>query len=74
MKQIKLIILLLSIISQTMFSQPITQWRGPDRNGVFPATNLLKSWPEKGPELRWMYENLDKGYSSVSVTDEHIYI
>lgn len=56
------------------FPQSIVQFRGPDRNGVFPETGLLKSWPEGGPELLWSREDLDRGYASVSVTDEAIYL
>ncbi len=56
------------------FPQSIAQFRGPDRNGVFPESDLLKSWPEEGPELLWSREDLDRGYASVSVTDEAIYL
>ena len=61
-------------LSMQVFGQPIAQWRGPDRNGVFPETGLLKSWPETGPELLWSCEGMGNGYSSVSVTDKAIYI
>ena len=74
MKQLNLTLLLLLILSQQIFAQPISQWRGPDRNGVFPETDLLKPWPETGPELLWFTDDLDIGFSSVSVTDQVIYI
>lgn len=74
MKQINLTLLLLLILTQQIFAQPISQWRGPDRNGVFPESGLLKSWPEAGPELLWSIDDLDIGFSSVSVTDQVIYI
>lgn len=51
-----------------------SEWRGPHRNGIFFETNLLKVWPENGPELLWKFEELGLGYSSASVTDEKVYI
>jgi len=50
------------------------QWRGPDRDGKYPDTGLLKSWPEDGPELLLKKEGLGNGYSSPVVVDEMIYI
>lgn len=64
----------LLILAQPGFSQTTAQFRGPDRNGVFPETGLLKSWPDSGPELMWAREDLDRGFSSVAVTDEAIYL
>jgi hypothetical protein len=55
-----LCLLTLSILS---FSQSIAQFRGPDRNGVFPESGLLKSWPEGGPELLWFREDLNRGFT-----------
>ena len=68
MKRFYLILLFVLIQSQQISAQSISQWRGPDRNGVFPETGLLKSWPEEGPELLWFKDGLDRGYSSVTVT------
>ncbi len=74
MKRFCLIILFILILSQQIFAQSISQWRGPNRNGVFPETGLLESWPENGPELLWSNDSLDRGYSSVSVTDQAVYV
>ena len=74
MKHCLFIIQILLVLSQHVVAQSISQWRGPDRNGVFPESGLLKSWPENGPELLWMNDNLDKGLSSVSVTDTEIFV
>ena len=51
----------------------LAQWRGPSRDGVYPCRNLLKRWPDGGPELLWKYENLGVGYASAAVTDEMVY-
>lgn len=50
------------------------QWRGPDRDGKYPDTGLLKSWPEGGPDLLMKVEDLGNGYSSPLVVDNMIYI
>lgn len=74
MKYYFITMIVLSLSSQSLIAQAITQWRGPDRNGVFPETGLLKSWPEEGPALLWSVDNLDEGYASVSVSGNRIYL
>ncbi|MDJ0841523.1 MAG: PQQ-binding-like beta-propeller repeat protein [Acidobacteriota bacterium] len=49
------------------------QFRGPQRNGIFPETGLLKKWPDAGPRKDWTASGLGKGYSSVSVVDGKVY-
>jgi len=51
----------------------IYQFRGPDRDGKFPETNLLKEWPEGGPELLLEFEGIGEGYSSVISNGKYIY-
>jgi len=64
-------ILLCSIAS---FGQhDIAQWRGPERNGLYPGKNLLMPWPAEGPRQLWKYEVLGKGYSSAAVTTRNVY-
>jgi len=50
------------------------QFRGPTRDGVFQDTDLLNVWPEGGPPLAWTAEGVGKGYSSVSVVGDTIYL
>ena len=50
------------------------EWRGPDRAGIYNESGLLKVWPEAGPKLYWELDGLGDGYSSVTVTDNTIYI
>ncbi len=45
-------------------AQVTAQWRGPERDGIYPGTGLLKSWPEEGPELLFSSSGIGKGYSS----------
>ena len=68
------IVQIILVLSQQVVAQSISQWRGPDRNGVFPESGLLKSWPENGPELLWVNDDLGRGLSSVSATDKEIYV
>ena len=49
------------------------QFRGPDRNGKAEATGLMDGWPQGGPEMEWVFEDLGFGYASVCVTNGHIY-
>lgn len=51
----------------------LVQWRGPNRDGIFPETGLLKSWPEGGPELILEVEKIGKGWSSPILAGDMIY-
>jgi len=62
------------IFIYSLFAQDFSQWRGPDRDGKYPATNLLKSWPEEGPPLVWSFDELGKGHSSPAIAHDRIYI
>lgn len=74
MKNINLTLILLSFFAQFNFAQPISQWRGENRDGIYNETNLLKVWPEGGPELLWFNDSLPKGYSSPAVDEDRIYV
>lgn len=50
------------------------QWRGPDRSGIFPDSDLLQEWPEPGPEMILKVEDLGTGFSTPVLVDEIIYI
>jgi outer membrane protein assembly factor BamB len=50
------------------------QWRGPERNDIYPDTGLIQEWPEGGPELLLMVDNLPGGYSTRMIYEERIYI
>ncbi|MHC1702654.1 MAG: PQQ-binding-like beta-propeller repeat protein [Tenuifilaceae bacterium] len=74
MRIFAVIIIVLSFFTQCNFKQEVAQWRGPDRNGIYPDTNLLTEWPEGGPKLLWKYDKLGLGYTSAAVTSNKIYI
>jgi outer membrane protein assembly factor BamB len=68
------ILSILSLFTLLTFSQPIAQWRGIDRKGVYDEKNLLKSWPVSGPELLWSLPDIGNGFGSPAVTSDRIYI
>lgn len=51
----------------------LTQWRGPNRDGQFADTSLLKSWPESGSKLILEVKKIGKGFSSPIWADGTIY-
>ena len=63
--------LLMSITS--LFAQDQAQWRGPNRDGIYPETGLLRIWPEAGPQLLWHYDELGPGHASAAITGDRIY-
>ena len=75
MKKISfMIILFFSLTISLVFSQIDSQWRGPNRDGIYPEKNLLKKWPAEGPKLLWSVNGLGEGYSSAAVTSDRIYL
>ena len=71
MKKFWLVILCVVIVS--VANAQIYQFRGPNRDGKFPETGLLKEWPEAGPELLLEFEGIGEGYSSVITNGKYIY-
>ena len=56
-------------------SQPeIYEWRGAERSGIYPDTELLTIWPEEGPKELWTADSLGRGYGSPQFTEDHFYI
>jgi outer membrane protein assembly factor BamB len=73
LSKIKLIFAFL-IISSGLSAQTIVQFRGPQRNGIYPETNLLKSWPANGPAMPWQVNGIGNGYSSPIISGDRIYV
>lgn len=66
-------IVTLAFFAQCNSKHEMSQWRGPERNGIYPESNLLTQWPEGGPKLLWRFDKLGTGYSSAAVTSERVY-
>lgn len=65
--------ILITVICFSVSAQ-VTQWRGPNRDGHFPETGLLKEWPTDGPQLLFEVAGLGKGWSSPIATNDAIFI
>ncbi len=74
MKRTFFLFLFSLVFTGIAFSQVTEQWRGPDRDGIYPETGLLREWPKEGPPLLWKAENLGKGYSSAVADDHAVYV
>jgi outer membrane protein assembly factor BamB len=65
--------LVISIVCISINAQEISQWRGPNRDGIYTETGLLKKWPEAGPKLVWHIEGLGEGFTSVAITTKGVF-
>ena len=74
MNKLFILVILATICSCSTNSQNISEWRGPDRSGIYPETDLLKEWPKKGPEEIWTIEDIGNGYGSPTIDGKHLYI
>ncbi len=50
------------------------QWRGADRTGISEETGLFKEWPKGGPPAVWSISSLGRGYGSVAIRADRIYV
>jgi outer membrane protein assembly factor BamB len=55
-------------------SDETAQWRGPNRDGIYPENGLLKEWPEAGPDLILKIEGIGKGLSQAVLYKNIIYV
>lgn len=52
----------------------LKQWRGPNRDGIYPEETLLKKWPEGGPGMLWSFEGLGEGHGNVGIGTERLFV
>lgn len=62
------------ILPVSKTGEKLYEWRGHDRNGLYPDKNLLKSWPAEGPEKVFETDSLGAGFVSPVFTDDRFYI
>jgi outer membrane protein assembly factor BamB len=74
MKAIVFTIIAFSMFAQNVLAQNNNNWRGPERDGHYPQSNLLKSWPQNGPRMIWAMEDLGKGFTSPVLSNGKIYV
>ena len=68
------LVCLVFVISTGLYSQTNAQFRGPNRDGVFPAKDLKTSWPANGPALLWSNNEVGNGYGPPAITSDRVYI
>lgn len=66
-------VLVLALAAAPIAATESPQFRGPSRDGIYPAAGLLDAWPEDGPTQIFVAEGLGDGYSSVTVAGGMIY-
>ncbi|MFC2154968.1 PQQ-binding-like beta-propeller repeat protein [Acidobacteriota bacterium] len=74
MKKIMMISLFIGVFILSAFGQMDSQWRGPNRDGIYPGEKLLEKWPAAGPKQLWATFGLGEGYSSAAVTGDRVYV
>lgn len=74
MKYLPIILISLFLFSFGPKPEPVSQWRGPNRSGVYNESGLLKEWPANGPKMLWSVDSTGRGYGSPVLTDDMLYI
>lgn len=73
-QKLKLIALLPFLALFTaVYAQDWPQFLGPERNSTSPQENILRSWPESGPEVLWRVD-VGIGYGGPVVKDGKVYL
>lgn len=65
---------LLFSCSKKVEKETVSEWRGPNRSGVYNETGLLTEWPAEGPKLLWAINSTGHGYGSPVLTDDQLFI
>ncbi len=62
-----------SILSVAAQADDWNQWLGPDRNGQWQESGIVKSFSESGPKVLWRKE-IAGGYAGPAVSDGRVYV
>jgi outer membrane protein assembly factor BamB len=75
MKQSKILIplVVLFVSVANVRAQDWPQYLGPNRNGTSAQKGILRSWPQKGPEVLWTV-NVGIGFGGPVVKDGKVYL
>ncbi|MEO1993543.1 MAG: PQQ-binding-like beta-propeller repeat protein [Pirellulales bacterium] len=63
----------LCLFCTTLLAADWPTFRGSNRTGIAPDTNLLEAWPEGGPKLIWRSAGAGRGYASLAIAGNRIY-
>lgn len=69
-----IIFFLFSVTTIFIQAQTISQWRGVNRDGIYNENQLMKTWPEVGPQLLWFNEDMGNGYGSPVIAADMLFI
>ncbi len=67
-------IILLFLVAGFSVPKQFSQWRGPNRDGIYTESNLLKQWPVNGPKMLWSFNGLGIGQGSVAVARGKVFV
>lgn len=74
MKYLPILLIVILFFSFTKKEEPVSEWRGPNRSGVYNETGLLTHWPTEGPKLVWAIDSIGRGYGSPVFTEDQLFI
>jgi len=74
MKNLLIILVAVLFFAFTKKEEPVSEWRGPNRSGVYNEKGLLKQWPAEGPKLLWAIDSTGRGYGSPVIAGDRIFI
>ncbi len=63
----------LTLLANSAAADDWPQYLGPTRNSISPQKGILRSWPEKGPEVLWTAA-VGRGYGGPVVKDGKVYL
>jgi len=63
----------LTILAYSASAEDWPQYLGPTRNSISPQKGILRSWPEKGPEVLWTAA-VGRGFGGPVVKDGKVYL
>lgn len=65
-------VIILSVVSSAR-AQDWPQYLGPNRNSISPEKNILRTWPQNGPEVMWTV-NIGIGFGGPVIKDGKVYL
>lgn len=72
--RITTILFVITLSAHLSYAAILSDWRGPNRDGKYPETNLMKNWPDAGPKMIWSYEGLGKGHGTVAIASGRLFV
>jgi outer membrane protein assembly factor BamB len=66
-------VMVLFVCLANVCAQDWPQYLGPDRNSISPQKGILRTWPEKGPEILWTAD-LGIGYGGPVAKNGRVYL